>query len=127
AAAKKPRRAGMFKEEASTVELDDEEMIEVAEPRPESRGRGPARKAPGPGTAVRNAVKMPSGPIDQPSQPSPARARPTAMPQPAQAQPAYLAQMIANQPHVMNVMPSAPLPPQPQINPRSVIAAALPT
>ena len=127
AAAKKPRRAGMFKEEASTVELDDEEMIEVAEPRPESRGRGPARKAPGPGTAVRNAVKMPSGPIDQPSQPSPARARPTAMPQPAQAQPAYLAQMIANQPHVMNVMPSAPLSPQPQINPRSVIAAALPT
>ncbi len=127
AAAKKPRRAGIFKEEVSTVELEDEEMIEVAEPRPESRGRGPARKAPGPGTAVRNAVKMPSGPIDQPSQSSPAATRPTAMPHPAQAQPAHLAQMLANQPHVMNAMPSAPLPPQPQINPRSAIAAALPT
>lgn len=125
AAAKKPRRAGIFKEEVSTVELEDEEMIEVAEPRPEARGRGAARKAPGPGTAVRNAVKMPSGPIDLPA---PAATRPTAMPAQAQAQPqpAQLAQMIANQPHVMNVMPSAP-PPQPQINPRSAIAAALPT
>jgi len=121
AAAKKPRRAAIFKEEVSTVELEDEEMIEVAEPRPESRGRGAARKAPGPGTAVRNAVKMPSGPIDLPP---PAATRPTAMPQPAQPQPAQLAQMIANQPHVMNVMPSAP---PPQINPRSAIAAALPT
>jgi len=123
-AAKKPRRAGIFKEEVSTVELEDEEMIEVAEPRPEARGRGPARKVPGPGTAVRNAVKLPSGPIDQPS---PASTRPTVMPPPAQAPPAHLAQMIANQPHVMNVMPQAPQPPPPQINPRSAIAAALPT
>jgi hypothetical protein len=122
-AAKKPRRAGMFKEEVSTVELGDEEMIEVDEPRP-ARGRGSAGKSPGPGTAVRNAVKMPSGPLDQPS---PAGARPAAMPQPAQGMQPQLAQRIANQPHVMNVMPAAALPPQPQVNPRSAIAAAMPT
>ena len=127
-AAKKPRRAGMFKEEVSTVELGDEEMIEVDEPRP-ARGRGSAGKSPGPGTAVRNAVKMPSGPLDQPSQrqPTPAGARSAAMPQPAQAMQPQLAQRIANQPHVMNVMPAAALPPQPQVNPRSAIAAAMPT
>ena len=119
-AAKKPRRAGMFKEEVSTVELGDAEMIEIDDPRPGAREHGADRKAPGPGTAVRNAVKMPSGPLDQPA----AAARPMGRPQPAQALQPQLAQLIANQPHVMNVMP---LPPQPQVNPRSLIAAAMPT
>ncbi|HEY0480459.1 MAG TPA: tetratricopeptide repeat protein, partial [Kofleriaceae bacterium] len=77
-----------------------------------------ARK-PGPGTAVRNAVKLPSGPLDLPVA---AAARLTAQPMPAQPPP-QLAQLIANQPHVMNVAPA----PQPPINPRSAIAAALPT
>jgi tetratricopeptide (TPR) repeat protein len=146
AGAKKSRRAAMFKEEVSTVELGDDEVIELDEPRtiparPEGRT---ARKLPGPGTAVRNAVKLPSGPIDQ----SPMRQtgagmgapplRPTGPSMPAQPPP-HLAQMIANQPHVMNVMPAAPPPPpqptlphhppppQPPLNPRSAIAAALPT
>jgi len=144
AGAKKSRRAAMFKEEVSTVELGDDEVIELEEPRttaarPEGRT---ARKVPGPGTAVRNAVKLPSGPIDQSpmrqtgaGRPAPPPPRPTGPPMPAQPPP-HLAQMIANQPHVMNVMPSAP-PPQtlqhppppqpPPVNPRSAIAAALPT
>lgn len=124
--ANKPRRASMFKDEVSTVELDDEAMLEVAETlSPASSAGQAARKlVPGPGTAVRNAVKMASGPIDLPA---PAAMRPTALPLPAPSPPPHLAQMLASQPHVMNVMPPAPLPPQPQINPRSAIAAALPT
>ena len=108
-AAKKPRRAGMFKEEVSTVELDDEEMIEVADTMsPDAPLHAPARKVPGPGTAVRNAVRMPSGPIDQGP---PLEQRPQPAP--------HLAQLIASQPHVMNVVP--------QPSSRSAIAAALPT
>jgi tetratricopeptide (TPR) repeat protein len=125
-AAKKPRRASMFKEEVSTVELGDEEVIELEEkrsspPRSAESERATSRRAPGAGTAVRNAVKLPSGPLDQPSPP-----RPTGPAMPAQAPP-HLAQLIANQPHVMNVMPAAPLPPPAAVNPRSAIAAALPT
>jgi len=41
----------------STVELEDEEMIEVAEPRPEAADVDPDASA-RPGTAVRNAVKL---------------------------------------------------------------------
>jgi tetratricopeptide (TPR) repeat protein len=68
-------------------------------------------------------VKLPSGPIDLPPPP-----RPTGPAMPAPAPPApHLAQLIANQPHVMNVMPPAPLPPPAALNPRSAIAAALPT
>lgn len=133
--ARRPRRASAFKEEASTVELGDHEVVELGDPRSSpsrsspsrpsrSRGgepaeRGPARKLPGPGTAVRNVVKMPSGPIDQPAP------RPTGPTLPAQPAP-QLAQMIASQPHVVSVAPAAPQPPQP-LNPRSAIAAALPT
>jgi predicted Zn-dependent protease len=125
-AAKKPQRASMFKDEVSTVELDDEAMLEVAETlSPASRAGQAARNlVPGPGTAVRNAVKMPSGPIDLPA---PAAMRPTMLPLPAPSPPPHLAQLLASQPHVMNVMPPAALPPQPQVNPRSAIAAALPT
>ncbi|HEX7836953.1 MAG TPA: hypothetical protein VF469_05790, partial [Kofleriaceae bacterium] len=48
AVAKKPRRASMFKEEVSTVELGDEEVIELDEPRTaDAQGRGAARKPPG--------------------------------------------------------------------------------
>ena len=126
-AANKSRRASVFKDEVSTVELDDEAMLEVAETlSPASRGASAARKlVPGPGTAVRNAVKMASGPIDLPS-PAPSGMRP-ALPPPAQPATPHLAQLLAKQPHVMNVMPPAPQPPQPQVNPRSAIAAALPT
>jgi predicted Zn-dependent protease len=113
-AAHKPKR-GQFKEEVSTVELDDEEMIEVNDtPLPEP-GRA-AKKAPGPGTAVRNAVKLPSGPLDQPS---PAM-RPT-MPPPATQGPMQLAQMIAAQSHAGNAAPA------PLASPRNTIASALPT
>jgi predicted Zn-dependent protease len=125
------RRSPMFKEESSTVELGDEEIVEV-EDRAESRTRA-GRRPPGPGTQVRNAVKMPSGPIDLPPSAPPSRSahqmpaqRSTQVP--AQAPP-HLAQLIANQPHVMNMAPPqpVPLPPQPQLSARSQIAAALPT
>ncbi|HEU4734494.1 MAG TPA: tetratricopeptide repeat protein [Kofleriaceae bacterium] len=123
ARASKPRRAGPFKDEVSTVELDDEAMLEVAETlSPVSRGATATSRKPG-GTAVRNAVKLPSGPLDLPS---PASTRPTSLPQPAQAPP-QLAQMIAGQPHVMHVMPPAPQPQPAAVNPRAQIIAALPT
>lgn len=123
--------------ELSSVELDAEDLVEIEEPSSSRR--------PGPGTAVRNAVKMPSGPIDlhampaapsaplaQPSPypaPTPASVRPTAV---AQAVQPPLAQMLAREPHVMH----APSPPQPYAapagyggppGPRGPIAAALPT
>ena len=69
------------------------------------RGSGVARK-PG-GTAVRNAVQMPSGPIDI-------------------GPPAPLAQALAGHPHAMHPVPPVPLPPAPQ-PPRGPLAAALPT
>ncbi|HEX3761123.1 MAG TPA: tetratricopeptide repeat protein [Kofleriaceae bacterium] len=150
--AKKSRRAPMFKEEVSTVELTDDEVIELDEPRspaprlfePEpatSRSvepeRATSRRTPG-RSAVRNAVKLPSGPLDLPVAPpapapapvvpqaassfTPPNAAPVARPIAAPAPP-HLAQLIANQPHVMNVMPAPPAP----LNPRSAIAAALPT
>ena len=78
------RRKGPQKE-ISTVELDDDEMIEVDET------AEPVMKRPSPASAVRAAVKMPSGPID-------------ALP-PHSAPPAHLAQMIASNPHVMQVQP----------------------
>ena len=95
----KPARKGPQKE-ISTVELDDDEMIEVDET------AEPVIKRPSPASAVRAAVKMPSGPID--SAP------------PHGAPPAHLAHMIASQPHVMQVQPV----PQYRGNP---INAALPT
>src|SRR4029078_11209413 len=66
-AAKKSRRASMFKEEVSTVELGDDEVIELEDmrsPRPAEPERTTPRPSRGPGTAVRNAVKLPSGPLD---------------------------------------------------------------
>ena len=113
--------------EVSSVELDNDDLVEIEEtPMPMTT------RAPGPGTAVRNAVKMPSGPIDQSSfdppeqsfgqpygqpygQPSPAANRPT-----AQAQVPPLAQVIAQQPYQMQIQPL------PQ-DPRRGINAAMPT
>ncbi|HEY5938254.1 MAG TPA: tetratricopeptide repeat protein, partial [Kofleriaceae bacterium] len=120
-AAKRPNRKQ--KEEVSTVELDDDEMIEVDETVP------PRSRQPGPGTAVRNAVKMPSGPIDAgPVVNNPAAARPTQH-QPVQAPPPHLAQLMAAQ--QQSPMPLMP-PPQQQMRqfpppPGHPIAAALPT
>ncbi len=116
--------------EVSSVELDNDDLVEVEEtPIPQTKGGRVG------GTAVRNAVKMPSGPIDayeppgyqppygqgayqQPFQPpSPAASRKT-----EQAQVPPLAHLIAQQPHMMQVQPL------PQ-DPRNVrgINAALPT
>ncbi|HET9993716.1 MAG TPA: tetratricopeptide repeat protein, partial [Kofleriaceae bacterium] len=69
------------------------------------QGPGVARK-PG-GTAVRNAVQMPSGPIDIGPQ-------------------APLAHALSAHPHAMQPVPPVPLPPAPQ-PPRGPLAAALPT
>lgn len=116
-AAKRPNRKQ--KEEVSTVELDDDEMIEVDETVP------PRSRQPGPGTAVRNAVKMPSGPIDAgPAVNNPAAARPTQH-QPVQQPPPHLAQLMAAQQQQL------PPPQQPMRQypppPGTPIAAALPT
>ncbi|HEU0032247.1 MAG TPA: tetratricopeptide repeat protein [Kofleriaceae bacterium] len=99
------------KSEISTVELDDQEMVEVDEETLSPPDRDRPRKQPSPGSAVRNAVKMPSGPLEP--RPATAASRPTHI-APAVAPPPHLAQVIAQ---------PAPLPPPP----RNPIAAALPT
>lgn len=115
--------------EVSSVELDNDDLVEVEDtPAPQTKGGRVG------GTAVRNAVKMPSGPIDQPvgydpppyqhgayqqpfGQPSLAASRKT-----EQAQVPPLAHLISQQPHMMQVQP---LPHDPR-NVRG-INAALPT
>jgi tetratricopeptide (TPR) repeat protein len=104
----KAKKKGPQKE-ISTVELEDDEMVELDEtfdPIPVKKGQSPK-------SAVRAAVKMPSGPLrtsdDVPQPISPMANRPTAH-QPVPQPPAHLAALIANQP-----------------NPRSQIAAAQPT
>jgi tetratricopeptide (TPR) repeat protein len=98
--------------EISTVELDDDEMVELDEtfdPIPVKKGQSPM-------SAVRAAVKMPSGPLrtsDEARPISPAANRPTQH-QPVPQPPAHLAALIANQPNGMQ-------------NQRSQLAAALPT
>src|SRR5207237_5698388 len=95
-----------------------EEMVEVdaAETLAPPASR---RQQPGPGTAVRQAVNRPSGPLEADV---PLALRQTMLP-PQQPLP----QMIANQPHIMNVAPPPqPLPPAPMPNPRA-INAAMPT
>lgn len=128
AAAPQGKQRRPVKKDVSTVELDDEELFEVEE----APSRMPGKK-PG-GTAVRNAVKMPSGPLDA-SPARPAATRPTAQAQPVAQPPSHLAQLMANPPQ----MPAQPLPPPPYAKPapmplgypepqqRSAIAAALPT
>ena len=112
--------------DVSSVELDSDDMIELDDP---------PRRPSGPGTAVRNAVKMPAGPLGAPSAPlpspfpapTPASVRPTAI---AQAVQPPLAQQLAQQPHYMQALPPtpAPLPPQPQRpDPRILMAASMPT
>jgi tetratricopeptide (TPR) repeat protein len=120
-AGRKARQAPMFKEEVSTVELDDDAMIEIAEPvrapieASTARGLGSAGSGRRGSAEVRAAVRMPSGPLDiAPIANPPVGSPPRGAPAP------QLAQMIASQPHVMNVAPAP-------INPRSAIAAALPT
>jgi len=104
-ASRKPQPANRKgpQKEISTVELDDDEMVELDET------QDPVQlKRPSPVSAVRAAVKMPSGPLDAPA---------ANRPQPVVAPPPHLAQMIANQPHVMQMQPLPPARP----------AAALPT
>lgn len=117
------------KQEFSSVELESGDIFELDD------GEAPSRtRPPGPGTAVRNAVKMPSGPIDaQPASsrgapipaPTPASVRPTAI---AQAVQHPLAQQLAQQPHYMQMAaPPQPLPPTPIANQRTLLAASMPT
>ncbi len=112
------RKAARARGEISSVELADDEIMELDE-------TVPPADAPRPGafTAVRNAVNRPSGPMPDPPAnlplPRTTAAGPGAPPQP------HLAQLIANAPHVMQMqpVPAAPAP----FNPRSALAAALPT
>lgn len=117
------------KHEFSSVELESGDIFELDEPANEP----PTRRPPGPGTAVRNAVKMPSGPLDAPAAavraqypaPTPASVRPTAIAQVVQPppmapppEPPYMA---------MPMPPPQPLPPTPIANQRTLLAAAMPT
>jgi tetratricopeptide (TPR) repeat protein len=116
-----PSRTSRTKEpaEVSSVELADDELIEMSEPHAR-----PGKRPPGPATAVRNAVKMPSGPIDLP----PAAMRPTALGHAAAPNQPPLAHTIASQGQVVHMNAGPPPQPLPQPpNPRSQIAAALPT
>ena len=85
------QKAGQAPRRDSGVELDAEDLIEDDETPPpvEMRGR----------SAVRSAVGMKSGPIDQ--------------------YPPSLAQAIAGTPHVMQVTPVAPSPQVPTASPRA--------
>ncbi|MGE5182668.1 MAG: tetratricopeptide repeat protein, partial [Acidobacteriota bacterium] len=83
ALAKKPRAAK--KESTPTIDLDEEDdLVDLAETRlpPEAAApiRGGRARLPGPGTAVRNAVGIPSGPIDAPT--GPPRDKPGTAPPP---------------------------------------------
>ncbi len=109
--------------EISSVELIDDDLVEVEnnEGIESVETLSPLNRKPGPGTRVRNAVNVPSGPLDISS---PHANRPTAA-APALAPP-HLAHMIANAPHVMEVgrqQPSMTM----RGNPAGPIAAALPT
>lgn len=114
--------------EISSVELIDDDLVEVEDSQSgeDSLGSGETLppvdlRKPG-GTRVRNAVGFPSGPLDIGSR-NPAADRPTAM-APAVAPPAHLAHMIANAPHVVEVrQPSHTM----RGNAAGPIAAALPT
>ena len=137
-----PAKRARPKHDVSSVELDSDDLEEL-----DSAPRRPS----GPGTAVRNAVKMLSGPLDaQPyaaagpfPAPTPASVRPTAV---AQAVQPPLAHQLAQQPHYMQPLPQQPSPQmqnqrgplnaasmptaaamQPPISPQSVQKAAMPT
>ena len=116
------RKAARALGEISSVELADDEIMEIDETIPPVDSAPPR---PGAFTAVRNAVNRPSGLLSDPAPPPAASLRAAAH---QAAPPPHLAQLIANQPHIMHVAPlppAQPLPPPP--NPRSAIAAALPT
>lgn len=120
------RKVARARGEISSVELADDEIMELDETI-QPPDREPPK--PGPYTAVRNAVNQPAGPMADLPPPTAASLRATA--HQAVPPPPHLAQLIANQPHVMHVAPvpmsppAAPLPPAG--SPRGAIAAALPT
>ncbi len=124
------------KQEFSSVELESGDIFELDEN--QQAVDAPPRRPPGPGTAVRNAVKMPSGPID--ALPGPPARAPYPAPTPASVRrtelaaavvpPPALAQQIAQQPHYMQMAtlpPPQPLPPTPMANQRTLAAASMPT
>ena len=141
-AASPNRKAGSSKP-ASTMPLDiDEDIEEMADtvapgfrrrqPDPPSRAPLPGvprPRAPGPGTAVRNAVAMPSGVIGDISAESPGggpRGKGKTVPPPfsqAGAPGPRPNSSSVPPPFAQTVVPPAPLPPAP----RAPIAAALPT
>ncbi|MDB4956183.1 MAG: Tetratricopeptide 2 repeat protein [Myxococcales bacterium] len=119
-----------------TLALEDEDLFDANEtPEPKS-----VTRKPGPGTKVRNAVAMPSGPIDQePPGPRvglpPPRTKPPSLqpPQPYAPMPPAYAQMppaapLPPAPRLAATLPTmAAMPPPPGISPASVAAAARPT
>ena len=130
----------------STIDLDDDvDDLDIQETRLPAPRRA---KLPGPGTAVRNAVGLPSGPIDGPMAPPPARGKPPTSPprsKPPSAPPPLAAALAQTQlPPARPVkLPSTPepLPPAPRmpaqlptvaegqaaLSPASIAAAARPT
>ena len=119
----KKRSAG----EISSVELIDDDLVEVDSGDSVSGETllpvDRKQVAPGPGTRVRNAVSVPSGPLDISR---PAATRPTALDQPVV--PAHLAQMLANAPaDISRPQPTATVRGNPGGPPAGPIAAAMPT
>ncbi len=99
-----------------SLPIDDDDLEEVEET------PMPVLRRPGPGTAVRNAVAMPSGVIGEfgPSD----RAKPSTLAPPSRSNPLPPPRGNPSAPPPMALgMPPAPLPPAP----RAPIAAALPT
>jgi tetratricopeptide (TPR) repeat protein len=101
-----------------TMDLDigDDDVLEMNET---NLPRADVKK-PGPRSAVRNAVAMPSGPLDAPARPKAGSVPPPRSHAPSGQPP--LAQQLAGAPHAM-----VPLAPTPQPLPPPPIAAALPT
>nr|HEX4314067.1 tetratricopeptide repeat protein [Kofleriaceae bacterium] len=95
---------GNVREQSQLVELDSDDLVEVDDSRaaPAPQRQAPPARGEGPGTRVRNAVGMPSGPLG--SAPAPMRAPPPP------SQPPPLAQAIARAPHVIEMTPLAPMP-----------------
>ncbi|MCX5741820.1 MAG: tetratricopeptide repeat protein, partial [Proteobacteria bacterium] len=109
--------------ESSTVELDDDELVELDEGNDgNDETKIPAARKPGPSTKVRSAVNLAAGPL--PDDPIPSLSRSVASSRKTAPEtaigPHQLANMLAGQPHIMQ----QPLPQGPFGAP---IAAALPT
>jgi predicted Zn-dependent protease len=126
-ARKKPSK----KESTPALDLDDEDVVELAETRLPPSAAKPRARLPGPISQVRNAVGLPSGPIDAPAAPAGRFGQEAEPPgsmtrgrEKGPSAPPPLAQSLAAQPHHLQVT-QLPPPPSGMAVPR--LAASMPT